>query len=66
MKEPLRPAAQVRPAQPGRVQTHTETRIKLALLDAYNASQEDRGCDPYNAGDGKRSYDAWRGKPKRR
>ena len=66
MKDPLRTAAPARTAEPARIKTRTESRIKLALLDAYNTGQEDRGYDPYNGGSGKRSFDAWRSKPKRR
>jgi hypothetical protein len=66
MKELTRQAAPARTAQPDRSNTRTETRITLALLDAYNASNENRGYDPYNAGDGKRSFNAWNAKSKRR
>jgi hypothetical protein len=66
MKELLKAAAPARTAEPGRTHARTESRIKLALLDAYNTGHEDRGYDPYNAGNGSRSFDAWRDKAKRR
>jgi hypothetical protein len=66
MKELLRAAAPARTAEPTRTHARTETRIKLALLDAYNTGYEDRGYDPYNAGTANRSVDAWRDKAKRR
>jgi hypothetical protein len=66
MKEPVKSAAPVRAAASSRAETRTSTRIKLELLDAYNASQESRGYDPYNAGDHGRPFDVWRNKSKRR
>jgi hypothetical protein len=65
MKELLSPAAPERSAETGRTHARTETRIKLALLDAYNTG-ESQGYDPYNAGNGKRSFNAWGSKPKAR
>jgi hypothetical protein len=66
MKEEIRAAAPARTAEPRRTHARTEQRITLALLDAYTAGQENRGYDPYNAGNGGLVVDAWRAKPKRR
>lgn len=66
MKDLTRRAAPARTAEADFDEKRPNSRITLEFLDAYTAGQESRGYDPYNAGNAKHAFDAWRNKSKRR